>query len=188
MLKLAAKKIKSALRQYQLSRLGKSIKRLLAAYGVILVAVAMLLLTAVIIGNSYRNKATCTANPFKYYSGAVEQLAIGDQAYVVAFAQSADQKTNGLSGTVCLPTDNAMLFDYSSQPEIAAIWMKDMKYSIDIVWLDDEGKIITIAAEVAPESYPSTFQPTSAASYVLEFAAGESKRNNWQVGETLLRL
>lgn len=187
MLKPVAKKIKSAHSNIRASRWGTTFVRLATAYGIIAVVAIVLVLTAVLIGGG-KQSTSCAASPFTAYSGSVEQLTIGSKSYLVAFALTAEQKSQGLSGTACLPADNAMLFDYSKQPEVAAFWMKDMRYSIDIVWLNAEGEIITIASNVSPTSYPATYEPTAPASYVLEFAAGEVNRQAWQVGNKLLRL
>ena len=176
MLKPVAKKIKSALKQFgNRSRLTT------------IAVVGLLLVTAWIILPGFEAEPGCRQSPFKSYSGQVEQLIIDDQAYLVAFAQTAAQQTQGLSDTACLPPDNAMLFIYD-QPEVSAFWMKDMRYSLDIIWLDDAGKIISIAASATPESYPQTFQPSAPAKYVLEVVAGEAQRRGWQPGQTLIRL
>lgn len=56
----------------------------------------------------------------------------------------------------------------------AGIWMKDMRFSIDIIWLDQDFKIVDIAKRVSPNTYPQTFTPRTPANYVVELAAGKS--------------
>lgn len=57
-----------------------------------------------------------------------------------------------------------------------AVWMKDMGFSIDIVWLDAEGRVLSVVEGAAPESYPKIFLPKAAAHYVLELPAGAAAR------------
>lgn len=57
--------------------------------------------------------------------------------------------------------------------------MKDMQYSIDIVWLDAAKKVIYIVKDAHPDSYPEViFKPPQEARYVIELKAGvvDSKR------------
>ena len=65
--------------------------------------------------------------------------------------------------------------------------MKDMRISIDIIWIGN-GKIIGIEHDVPlpPEDadLPVYYPPTEI-SHVLEVPAGWSKKNNIVVGETV---
>jgi uncharacterized membrane protein (UPF0127 family) len=54
--------------------------------------------------------------------------------------------------------------------------MKDMLFSIDMIWLDEAKRVITIKEGVAPETYPTTFCPDSAAKYGLEISSGGARR------------
>jgi hypothetical protein len=65
--------------------------------------------------------------------------------------------------------------------------MKNMKISIDILWLSPEGKIVYIAAKAPPcakEPCPS-YQPYQKAQYVLELAAGKAERENLKIGSNV---
>jgi len=79
----------------------------------------------------------------------------------------------GLSDRESLAKNKAMLFVFSESGQ-RCIWMKDMRFSIDIVWLDKSNKIVKIAENVAPETYPDTFCADDA-DRVLELNAGEAK-------------
>jgi len=63
--------------------------------------------------------------------------------------------------------------------------MKDMNFSIDMIWMDSNFAITYIASDVSPNTYPKSFTPTVDSSYVLETNAGYSQKNNLSVGETL---
>ncbi|MEZ4200325.1 MAG: DUF192 domain-containing protein [Candidatus Paceibacterota bacterium] len=51
------------------------------------------------------------------------------------------------------------------------IWMKDMLFPIDIIWIDNDLTVIHIEENVTPETYPAVFRPTEPARFVLEVNA-----------------
>jgi len=96
---------------------------------------------------------------------------------------SAEQEL-GLGQRNSLPADEGMLFIFP-MPGDYAFWMKDMHFSIDMIWMDSHFAITHIAADVSPETYPKSFAPGADSSYVLETNAGYSQKNNLSVGESL---
>src|SRR3954470_9978565 len=62
-------------------------------------------------------------------------VRIGDGIFAAKVVKTAPERAKGLSDTSDLRQDQAMLFVYDSDDK-HAIWMKDMNYSIDIVWLN----------------------------------------------------
>ncbi len=112
---------------------------------------------------------------------AVMHLA-GDR-YEVHILDDEQSRIRGLSGTDNLPADEAMLFVFDSDARWS-IWMKDMKYSIDIVWLDSSRRVVDFVTDAAPDSYPNkTFMPKEPARYVVEFASGTVKEKGIEVGQ-----
>ena len=77
------------------------------------------------------------------------------------------ERQTGLSNRDSLPKDSGMLFLFD-RPDIHLFWMKDMNFPIDIFWISEEGKIISIERQISPESFPATFTSSSPAKYVLE--------------------
>ena len=69
-----------------------------------------------------------------------------------------------------------MLFIFESD-ERWGIWMRDMLFPIDIIWADAGGAIVTIAKNIAPETYPHVFEPVAPARYALEVPAGFAARH-----------
>ncbi len=108
---------------------------------------------------------------------------IGDSTVYVAIADNEASRELGLGGRTGLAPDEGMLFIFPKEGEYP-FWMKDMKFSIDILWLANDGSILYIASSVAPETYPKTFAPSSGlARYVLELSAGYSVAHNIKVGD-----
>lgn len=107
---------------------------------------------------------------------------IGDAVFTTRVAKTAEEREKGLSGTPELRQDQAMLFVYDSDGKWP-IWMKDMKYPIDIVWLDKKKTIVYIVKNAPPESYPyEQFVPKREARYVLELPAGTVNRKSIKAG------
>jgi uncharacterized membrane protein (UPF0127 family) len=70
-----------------------------------------------------------------------------------------------------LPPEHGMLF-IDDKENRNGIWMKDMRFAIDILWFNSRFKLVTIAQNVTPDSYPRGFYPSKNAQHVLEVPAG----------------
>ncbi len=105
-----------------------------------------------------------------------------DLAVSVEVADTDAELIRGLSGSDPLPENTGMLFIFP-EDGYPAIWMKDMRFAIDIIWINSEGAIVSIAPGVTPDTYPQTFKPAQTARYVLEVNAGYADARNLGVGE-----
>ncbi len=108
-----------------------------------------------------------------------------NSVFTVFLADTDALRIQGLSGTSSLPVQHGMLFVFDHS-DMHGIWMKDMQYPLDIAWLDEEKRIIHLVPNVAPETYPTIFQPELPARYVLEVAAGALERAEISLGDTLV--
>ena len=97
-----------------------------------------------------------------------------------------DQKSRekGLSGRASLAKNEVMIFKFDTD-DYHQIWMKDMKFAIDIVWTDAGKKVVYVEKAVAPETYPKTFAPDVPARYVLELSNGRADSLGIAVGTQL---
>jgi uncharacterized membrane protein (UPF0127 family) len=103
----------------------------------------------------------------------VISLTFGGRQFTARTAETPAEREKGLSGTDPLKRDEAMLFVLDGPTRNGAcMWMKDMKYSIDIAWFDVDKHLIHDKTNVSPTSYPNSYCPPVDAKYVLEFAAG----------------
>ncbi len=93
-------------------------------------------------------------------------------------------RARGLGGLKCIPDNQGMLFSHDAAG-VHCYWMKDMKFAIDMIWLDKDKKIIHIEQNVKPETYPKSFCPNGPAYYVLEVNTGKTYEFNWQTGMQL---
>jgi uncharacterized membrane protein (UPF0127 family) len=81
------------------------------------------------------------------------------------------ERVQGLSGREVLEHEEGLLFIFD-QPGEYGIWMKDMRFPIDVVWLDAQGRVVHTEANVPVGSYPKSYRTPLPASYVLEINAG----------------
>lgn len=109
-------------------------------------------------------------------------VRVRDHSYVATLARTDEERVRGLSGTKSLAKDHAMLFIFSqgSQP---GIWMKDMNYPIDILWLDSNRQVVYLVKNASPSSYPQIFQPSVPARYVIELPSGTIEKTGITNGD-----
>lgn len=112
------------------------------------------------------------------------KLRLGDGVFQARVADTQSEREKGLSGTTYLGQDQALLFIYERDDKWS-IWMKDMNYPIDIVWLDKNKKVVYIVKNAKPESYPGeSFSPNDAARYIVEMAGGTVDRKTINIGDS----
>jgi uncharacterized membrane protein (UPF0127 family) len=103
-----------------------------------------------------------------------------------AFVSDTEKlRENGLSGFKGLSDKELMLFVFDYD-DVVGFWMKDMLFSLDIIWIDSAMKVISIEKNVTPETFPKIFYPTKPARYVLELAAGMTDRLGTKIGDSVL--
>jgi uncharacterized membrane protein (UPF0127 family) len=116
----------------------------------------------------------------------LHKIQIGDQRLSVYVADTDASRELGLSGRNGLLPDEGMLFIFPIEGKFA-FWMKDMKFSIDIIWVANDGSVIYIEKNISPDTYPKTFAPTSGlARYVLEVPAGFCDKKNIAIGSKVV--
>lgn len=72
------------------------------------------------------------------------KVKIGKKEYNVEVAETEAQKLQGLQGRDSLGSDEGMLFVYE-KPQDVAFWMKDTKIPLDIIFIDEDQEVISIA-------------------------------------------
>jgi len=128
-----------------------------------------------VIDATYDNLA---ANSFTGEKFAV----IGDSIIEIEVADSEDERVIGLSNHTELLDNKGMFFIFKKE-DYHGIWMKDMDFAIDIIWIDDMMKIIHIEENISPDSYPKVFAPDRKAKFVLEVPAEYVKKEGIKVSD-----
>lgn len=101
----------------------------------------------------------------------------------VTLARTELERNLGLSIKSSLNENEGMLFVFDKEGKYG-FWMKDMKFPIDIVWLN-KNKIIFIEKNVSPETYPTAFYPKDVSDLVLELPAGFCDTHGLSEGDFL---
>ncbi len=113
-----------------------------------------------------------------------EKLKIDKVEFSVIRVDDQEERIQGLSGRESLPLDHVMLFVFDFA-DVYGIWMKDMNFPIDILWLDAEGNLIHIEDNISPDTYPKVFFPPGKSLYIIEANAGFALQNSLSVGKKL---
>ncbi len=103
----------------------------------------------------------------------------------VTIADTNEERELGLSFSKSLIEGTGKFFIFPNASAYG-FWMKDMNYSLDIIWIDKDMKIVGIADSVSPDSYPRVFYAPSPVQYVLEINAGESKKLGLMTGTSFM--
>lgn len=93
-------------------------------------------------------------------------MHIGDIPMRVEIADTPYERERGLSGRADLEV-NGMLFAFE-KPDYYSIWMKDMRFSIDVIWIDENLTVVDITKNLTPDSYPKSFRPSVPIKYLVE--------------------
>ena len=105
-------------------------------------------------------------------------VEIGGQRYAVEVSDDDTERARGLMFRDAMANDSGMLFIHDAE-EPQAYWMKNTRIPLDILYFDDDRKLVSQQRDVptcslgdACPSYPSD----APARYVLELNAGEAAR------------
>lgn len=109
--------------------------------------------------------------------------ASGTCDYTLDEVSNAVDRAQGLSGRDGLAPKTGMLFNFE-KPAEQCIWMKDMKFNIDIIWLNENKQINRIEESVSPATYPTNYCEKDT-KYVVELDSGEAKTTGLKLGQQL---
>lgn len=114
--------------------------------------------------------------PAKYQSeSAGPTITVDGRTIQVEVADTEALREQGLSDRASLPAGRGMLFVFD-EPGDYGFWMRNMRFPLDIVWLEREGegyRAVDITRNVLPDTFPQVFYPPRPVKYVLETNPGE---------------
>lgn len=117
------------------------------------------------------------------------KVKIGLAVFNVEVVSDPVSQARGLSGRESLPEENGMLFVFPKL-DIQKFWMKDMKFPIDIIWIQGSkviGTIIGVEPPVVSGVEPDyeIYSSPEPADKVLEINAGQAQLLGIKVGDTV---
>ena len=115
-----------------------------------------------------------------------EQICFQENCFNVEVAETETEQAQGLMNRSDLNENAGMLFSYQDEAE-RTIWMKNMQFPIDIVWLDKNYQVVYLKKNVQPctKSFCPLYKANQLAHYVLELPAGTAEKINLKIGDSL---
>ncbi|HCR42252.1 TPA: ACR family protein [Patescibacteria group bacterium] len=110
----------------------------------------------------------------------------GRRINLIDIADTDAKRAQGLSGRSSLGSDEGMWFIFD-QEGIYPFWMKDMQFSLDLVWVSQNYQVVDIVRDVPipllEDSSLPTYANTQPALFVLEVNSGVAQ--SLQLGDQL---
>lgn len=106
--------------------------------------------------------------------------------FEVELAQNYWQRAKGLMFKKDMEENQGMLFVFPKSG-LYNFWMKNVKFPLDLIWIDQEKKIVDLKLQQQPcLSNPcSAIKPKVKAQYVLELKGGMASKTGMTVGSQL---
>ncbi|HKZ61506.1 MAG TPA: DUF192 domain-containing protein [Nitrososphaera sp.] len=107
-------------------------------------------------------------------------ITVNGVELVADIAANSTQKSKGLSVKDALKENEAMLFLFDTERE-HSFWMKNMKFPIDIIWLDEDKEVVHVEHSLEPcigDLFCQSYKPDDNSLYVLETVAGFAQKYN----------
>lgn len=125
----------------------------------------------------------------------ITRVCFKENCFIAEVAKTQADRTRGLMFKEGLALDGAMLFVFDI-PGLYSFWMKNCLIPLDIIWLDENYKVVAISPNNQPckgrtspelaEGCPS-INPNVLAKYVLEINAGLASKIGLVEGGYLTR-
>jgi uncharacterized membrane protein (UPF0127 family) len=109
------------------------------------------------------------------------QTAGGPQKFAIELALSDAQMEQGLMFRRSMPANAGMLFDFK-HPTNVTMWMKNTLIPLDMLFLDDSGRIIDIHERAVPYS-TDIIASRVPSRYVIELNGGTAARLGIKPGD-----
>jgi uncharacterized protein len=114
-------------------------------------------------------------------------VELAGERYIVEVANDDAERAQGLMFRDRMEPDRGMLFIHDRQERLA-YWMKNTRIPLDILYFDEQRKLVSQQRDVPPCSLGDRCPPypsTGPARYVLELNAGQAARLKLEDGAEL---
>src|SRR5690554_1800360 len=114
------------------------------------------------------------------------EARLADRPFMLELAADPESRRTGLMGRTQLPEGSGMLFDFPSGTS-PAIWMRNMQIPLDLLFVDDQGRLVQIFAEVPPCTEPpcAIYRAQQPLRFVIEVPAGTARQLGLKPGDQL---
>lgn len=121
-----------------------------------------------------------------YIDGSSAEISIGNVDLTVEVVNQVQSLAMGLSSRDEIGSDGMLFF--LPEKKLAAFWMKDMKFNLDIIWIDGD-RVVDISYDL-PMPEPDTtnaelpfYSPKIPVDRALEVVAGDVEKFGIEVGD-----
>ncbi len=108
----------------------------------------------------------------------------GPHRFTVELAETPAQMAQGLMFRRSLGADSGMLFDYK-EPTVATMWMRNTLIPLDMLFVDEHGRIVNIHERAVPQS-DDVIAAAGPVRAVIELAGGAAARLGIKPGDRVL--
>ena len=104
-------------------------------------------------------------------------IKVDDVVLEVQIADDESRRIRGLMFQDQLPYDQGMIFVFN-EPGVYSLWMLNMQFALDMIWIDENGRVVHIEQNIPPCETPTEIMacqsivPSAEAMYILEVTAG----------------
>lgn len=104
----------------------------------------------------------------------------------VEIADTEPVRQQGLMFRTQLAPNEGMIFVFP-EPGFYPFWMKNTLVALDMLWLDQQARVVSIARSVPPcKADPcASYPPDGTASYVIEVVSGFARQHGMKVGDVV---
>ncbi|MBI2508329.1 DUF192 domain-containing protein [Candidatus Woesearchaeota archaeon] len=112
-----------------------------------------------------------------------QKITINDKSFNIEIADNPAERAKGLMFRKDLDKDSGMLFIFPNS-EKHSFWMKNTFIPLDIIWIDENFKIVYIYENAQPcRESCNSITPNKDAKYVLEINAGLADKYKFEIGD-----
>ncbi|MEZ4114056.1 MAG: DUF192 domain-containing protein [Candidatus Paceibacterota bacterium] len=152
---------------------------------VVLIAVVIIFAGALIFAgkNSSINQVSSenSSEPKENLKSVVAR--IGGSHLVASVANTDRSRSQGFSNVKSISPNEGKMFTFDKE-DYYTFHMKDMNFSLDFIFVNDQGNVVDIVKNVNPD-FKGLIKPAYPASTVFEVSAGWADQNNIKVGQTV---
>jgi uncharacterized membrane protein (UPF0127 family) len=121
-----------------------------------------------------------TNESFRHSRLEIQSSAVKNR-FFIEIAETSLQRAQGLQYRKTMAPDHGMLFNFK-KPVPVSMWMKNTYIPLDILFISEQGRIISIAHNTVPLSF-THINSVGPVKGVLELSAGTSNRLKIKVGD-----
>jgi len=114
-------------------------------------------------------------------AAVVVEAESGEQRFSVELCETSTQRNFGMMCRDYLAADKGMLFLFERMAP-RSFWMKNTLIALDMVFIDDEGRVVGVVENAEPLTLDSR-SPGAPAQYVLEVRGGTAARLGIRAGQ-----